>query len=284
MDPMTAYPDGPHPEGVVERGTATVLRDLNRPLFGKTGTTSGPTNVWFIGGTPTSSPASISATTSRGRWAAMRRAAARRADLQAIRARPRSRTCRWCRSARRRASAWSGSTAARAARCSAPGRPRGSQGGGDLGSLQARKRAAPLDPPRGSRLARRALPRAAAAAAAPPRPRAPRAARRAAAPASDFLQERAASTRPQPTAHPEQAHLATRARLLPFPSARPPGTNGFKGVSMRAEAQAYVDQINAALALLRRFLDWDRALRRLDELNARSRIRRCGTIPRPRRR
>jgi peptide chain release factor 2 len=38
---------------------------------------------------------------------------------------------------------------------------------------------------------------------------------------------------------------------------------------MRAEAQAYVDQINAALGLLRRFLDWDRALRRLDELNAR---------------
>ncbi|MEN3745583.1 peptide chain release factor 2 [Sphingomonas sp. HF-S3] len=38
---------------------------------------------------------------------------------------------------------------------------------------------------------------------------------------------------------------------------------------MRAEAQANVDKINAALALLRRFLDWDRALRRLDELNAR---------------
>jgi peptide chain release factor 2 len=38
---------------------------------------------------------------------------------------------------------------------------------------------------------------------------------------------------------------------------------------MRAEAQTYVDQIHAALALLRRFLDWDRALRRLDELNAR---------------
>ncbi|WP_188053981.1 peptide chain release factor 2 [Sphingosinithalassobacter sp. CS137] len=38
---------------------------------------------------------------------------------------------------------------------------------------------------------------------------------------------------------------------------------------MRAEAQAYVDKINDALALLRRFLDWDRALRRLDELNAR---------------
>jgi peptide chain release factor 2 len=38
---------------------------------------------------------------------------------------------------------------------------------------------------------------------------------------------------------------------------------------MRAEAQAYVDQINQALDLLRRFLDWDRALKRLDELNAR---------------
>jgi len=36
---------------------------------------------------------------------------------------------------------------------------------------------------------------------------------------------------------------------------------------MRAEAQAHIDQINQALALLRRFLDWDRALRRLDELN-----------------
>jgi peptide chain release factor 2 len=38
---------------------------------------------------------------------------------------------------------------------------------------------------------------------------------------------------------------------------------------MRAEAQAHVDQINQALDLLRRFLDWDRALKRLDDLNAR---------------
>jgi peptide chain release factor 2 len=37
---------------------------------------------------------------------------------------------------------------------------------------------------------------------------------------------------------------------------------------MRAEAQAFADQIGQDLALLRRFLDWDRALRRLDELNA----------------
>jgi peptide chain release factor 2 len=38
---------------------------------------------------------------------------------------------------------------------------------------------------------------------------------------------------------------------------------------MRAEAQAHVDTINDALSLLRRFLNWDQALRRLDELNAR---------------
>jgi peptide chain release factor 2 len=37
---------------------------------------------------------------------------------------------------------------------------------------------------------------------------------------------------------------------------------------MRAEAQAHVDQVRSALDLLRRFLDWDRALRRLEELNS----------------
>ena len=37
---------------------------------------------------------------------------------------------------------------------------------------------------------------------------------------------------------------------------------------MRAEAQASIDQIRSALALLRRFLDWDRALKRLGELDA----------------
>ncbi|HEY5712405.1 MAG TPA: PCRF domain-containing protein, partial [Allosphingosinicella sp.] len=37
---------------------------------------------------------------------------------------------------------------------------------------------------------------------------------------------------------------------------------------MRAEAQAFVDQIGSALDLLRRFLDWDRALKRLAELDA----------------
>ena len=38
---------------------------------------------------------------------------------------------------------------------------------------------------------------------------------------------------------------------------------------MRAEGQAYIARIEAALALVRKFLDWDRALRRFDELNAR---------------
>ena len=38
---------------------------------------------------------------------------------------------------------------------------------------------------------------------------------------------------------------------------------------MRAEGQAHIDRIEASLALVRKFLDWDRAVRRLDELNAR---------------
>jgi penicillin-binding protein 1A len=50
MDPLTAYQVVHILEGVVQRGTATTLRELNRPLFGKTGTSTGPTNVWFVGG------------------------------------------------------------------------------------------------------------------------------------------------------------------------------------------------------------------------------------------
>ncbi len=38
--------------GVVERGTGARLRALNRPLAGKTGTTSEATDVWFVGYTP----------------------------------------------------------------------------------------------------------------------------------------------------------------------------------------------------------------------------------------
>ena len=52
VDAMSAYQMIHIAEGVIQRGTATVLRDLDRPMFGKTGTNSGPTDVWFIGGTP----------------------------------------------------------------------------------------------------------------------------------------------------------------------------------------------------------------------------------------
>lgn len=52
MDPITAYQMVHILEGVVQRGTAVTLRDLGLPLFGKTGTTNGPKDVWFVGGTP----------------------------------------------------------------------------------------------------------------------------------------------------------------------------------------------------------------------------------------
>ena len=52
IDARTAYQAVHLMEGVVTRGTAVRLADLNRPLAGKTGTNNGPTSVWFIGGTP----------------------------------------------------------------------------------------------------------------------------------------------------------------------------------------------------------------------------------------
>jgi penicillin-binding protein 1A len=52
MDPRTAYQVVHMLEGVVTRGTAVRLRALDLPLFGKTGTTTGPTNAWFVGGSP----------------------------------------------------------------------------------------------------------------------------------------------------------------------------------------------------------------------------------------
>jgi len=51
MDPRTAFQTMHMLEGVVSRGTATVLNGLGLPLFGKTGTTTGPKDVWFVGGT-----------------------------------------------------------------------------------------------------------------------------------------------------------------------------------------------------------------------------------------
>lgn len=52
MDPVSAYQMTHVAEGVIQRGTATILRDLGRPIMGKTGTSTGPTDVWFVGGTP----------------------------------------------------------------------------------------------------------------------------------------------------------------------------------------------------------------------------------------
>lgn len=52
VEPMSAYQIVHITEGVIQRGTATTLRDLGRPIMGKTGTTSGPTDVWFVGGVP----------------------------------------------------------------------------------------------------------------------------------------------------------------------------------------------------------------------------------------
>jgi penicillin-binding protein 1A len=52
IDPHTAYQMTSIMEGVVQRGTASVLKSLGRPLAGKTGTTNEEKDVWFIGFTP----------------------------------------------------------------------------------------------------------------------------------------------------------------------------------------------------------------------------------------
>jgi len=52
IDPMTAYQITSLMEGVVQRGTATVVRDVGKPIAGKTGTTNDEKDVWFIGYSP----------------------------------------------------------------------------------------------------------------------------------------------------------------------------------------------------------------------------------------
>ncbi len=52
LDPMTAYQITSIMEGVVQRGTATTLAELKRPIAGKTGTTNEEKDVWFVGYTP----------------------------------------------------------------------------------------------------------------------------------------------------------------------------------------------------------------------------------------
>jgi penicillin-binding protein 1A len=52
IDPMTAYQITSMMEGVVQRGTGTYAKRLNRPVAGKTGTSSDFKDAWFIGFTP----------------------------------------------------------------------------------------------------------------------------------------------------------------------------------------------------------------------------------------
>jgi penicillin-binding protein 1A len=52
LDPMSAYQITSMMEGVVQRGTATVVREVGKPVAGKTGTTNDEKDAWFIGFTP----------------------------------------------------------------------------------------------------------------------------------------------------------------------------------------------------------------------------------------
>jgi penicillin-binding protein 1A len=52
IDPMTAYQITSIMEGVVQRGTATVVRSVGKPIAGKTGTTNDEKDAWFIGFSP----------------------------------------------------------------------------------------------------------------------------------------------------------------------------------------------------------------------------------------
>jgi penicillin-binding protein 1A len=52
LDAMTAYQITSMMEGVVQGGTAMVMRDVGKPIAGKTGTTNDEKDVWFIGFSP----------------------------------------------------------------------------------------------------------------------------------------------------------------------------------------------------------------------------------------
>ena len=69
LDPLTAYQIISMLEGVVQRGTATVVKAVGKPLAGKTGTTNDAKDAWFVGFSPDLAVGVLSATTSRGRSA-----------------------------------------------------------------------------------------------------------------------------------------------------------------------------------------------------------------------
>jgi penicillin-binding protein 1A len=97
IDPMSAYQIVSIMEGVVQRGTATSLKALNRTLAGKTGTTNDAKDVWFVGFSPDlavgvylgfDKPASLGSRATAGTYAApifgafMREALAGKPNLQ----------------------------------------------------------------------------------------------------------------------------------------------------------------------------------------------------------
>src|SRR5215813_7414528 len=52
LDAMTAYQITELLEGVVQAGTATVIREVGKPIAGKTGTTNEAKDAWFVGYSP----------------------------------------------------------------------------------------------------------------------------------------------------------------------------------------------------------------------------------------
>jgi penicillin-binding protein 1A len=52
LDSMTAYQITSMMEGVVQGGTASVLREVGKPIAGKTGTTNEAKDLWFVGFSP----------------------------------------------------------------------------------------------------------------------------------------------------------------------------------------------------------------------------------------
>ena len=52
LDPMTAYQITSMMEGVVQGGTAIAMREVGKPIAGKTGTTNDAKDLWFVGFSP----------------------------------------------------------------------------------------------------------------------------------------------------------------------------------------------------------------------------------------
>jgi penicillin-binding protein 1A len=52
LDPLTVYQITSIMEGVIQRGTATAVKEVGKPIAGKTGTTNDEKDAWFIGFTP----------------------------------------------------------------------------------------------------------------------------------------------------------------------------------------------------------------------------------------